>query len=272
MARNMTRKTTLINTVSQHLKYNNQGAHKQRQLRYFVLHKIIDDFYCLREVPATWYAVSTAHVIQLVAFWRKSGLKNATIMNYLVFFRAFLNTIEHSIDGIDNASLQLTKSRLIKKPSIDRDEVLAQLSSPIAAIQFGLQSHFGLTRFEAIQLVPNIHIKDDALLITREISSNSQDRSIPIQSAIQKEIIASIYRHITTSKSLKESMGEPHLKLVYHYALKQAGLSTSLQYRYLYAQARLQELNDVPKKWATNLIKEEMSITAASTLWSYYYE
>lgn len=268
----MSRKTTLINTVNQHLKYNNQGAYKQRQLRYFVLHKIIKDFYCLREIPATWYALSTAHVIQLVAFWKKSGLKNATIMNYLVCLRAFLNTIEHPIDGIDNASLQLKKLRLNKKPIIDRDTTLTRLNDPIAAIQFALQSHFGLTRFEAIQLVPNIHIKEDSLLITREISNNSKDRTIPIQSLIQKKIIASIYRHITASKSLKECLGEAHLRLVYHYALKQKGLSTSIQYRYLYAKARLQELNNFPKELATNIIKEEMSITAASTFWSYYYE
>jgi len=268
----MSRKTTLINTVNQHLKYNNQGAYKQRQLRYFVLHKIIEDFYCLRNVPASWYALDTEKVTRLVAFWKKSGLKNATIMNYLVCFRAFLKTIGHSIDGIDNASLQLTKSRLNKKPIIDRDVVLAQLNDPIAALQFALQSHFGLTRFEAIQLVPNIHIKEDSLLITREISSNSKDRAIPIQSSIQKEIIASIYKHVTLSKSLKECLGETHLKLVYHYVLKQAGLSTNIQYRYLYAKNRLQELNDFPKKLATNVIKEEMSISAASTFWSYHYE
>ncbi len=268
----MSRKTTLINTVNQHLKYNNQGAYKQRQLRYFVLHKIIEDFYRLRTIPATWYALSTAHVIQLVAFWKKSGLQNATIMNYLVCFRAFLKTIEHPINGIDNASLQLTKSRVNKKPIIDRNAVLTQLNDPIAAIQFALQSHFGLTRFEAIQLVPNIHIKEDSLLITREISSNSKDRVIPIQSAIQKEIIASIRAHITASKNLKECLGETHLKLVYHYALKQAGLSTGIQYRYLYANARLQELNEFPKKLAINMIKEEMSITAASTFWSYRHE
>lgn len=268
----MSRKTMLMNTVNQHLKYNNQGAHKQRQLRYFVLHKIIEDFYCLRTVPPTWYGVNAAHVIHLVDFWKKSGLSNATIMNYLVCLRAFLKTIEHPIDGIDNAALQLTKARLKKKPVIDRNNVLTQLNDPIAYIQFALQSHFGLTRFEAIHLIPNIHIKEDSLWVTREISSNSKDRIIPIHSQIQKEIIDAIHTHIKLSENLIACLGEAQLKLVYQYAMKKAGLPTGIQYRYLYAKARLQELCDASKKLAISIIKEEMSITAASTFWSYLYE
>ena len=41
----MTRKSKLIQTIGQYLDYDNKGTYKQRQLRRFVLNKIIEDFY-----------------------------------------------------------------------------------------------------------------------------------------------------------------------------------------------------------------------------------
>jgi len=265
----MTRKSSLTDTVNQYLNYDNQGTQKQRQLRRFVLNKIIDDFYCLRIVPPSWYGLTATHVEQLVQLWKKNGLQNATIMNYLVCFRSFLKKINHIIDGIENAHLDLVKSRNQKKPLLIRDEI--QLQDPVAQILFSLQAYFGLTFHEALYLVPEVHIDNDALWITREISSNSKDRYIPIDAAIQKELIHKL-NELTRGESIISQFGEAYSRLAYRYAIKKAGLSTNIHYRYLYAKARSSELKHLPRSIQVETIKKEMCITAASTLWSYLHE
>ena len=268
----MSRKNTLIKTMDQYFDYNNQGSYKQRQLRRFVLIKIIEDFYCLRCVPPTWYAVTANHVKQLVIHWQDNGLKSPTIMNYLICLRSFLNRLHHSITNIDNKSLGLTKVRNTSKPQVDRDKIWYELQNPIAKILFGLQSYFGLTVSEAIKITPEIHITEDELRITREISTNSKDRVVPIQSQIQNELIELIMQQLKSSKPWLKQMDESYIRLVYQYELTSIGLSSRIQYRYLYAQGRLNELAHLIPKEKVHRIKKEMSITAGSTIWSYCHE
>jgi site-specific recombinase XerD len=268
----MSRKKNLIKSINQHLDYNNQGSYKQRQLRRFVLTKIIDDFYCLHCVPPTWYAVTANHVKQLVLHWQNNGLKNPTIMNYLIYLRSFFKMLDHPIENIDNKFLGLTKSHNTSKPQVDRDKVFNELQNPIAKILFGLQSYFGLTISEAIKLIPDVHITENELWITREISTNSKDRIVPIQSKTQCELIALIVQQLRPSASLLKQADESYIRLAYQYELTTMGLSTRIQYRYLYAQGRLHELPHLIPKERVQRIKEEMSISAASTIWSYCHE
>lgn len=268
----MTRKSKLIQTIGQYLDYDNKGTFKQRQLRRFVLNKIIEDFYCLRAVPPTWYALQSSHVMQLVNLWKKNGLKNATIMNYLVCLRYFLKKIDHPIEGIENASLNLVKSRKTAKPQLNRDDILSCLNDPIARVLFALQSYFGLTLSEAMRWIPAIHVDNNELWITREISSNSKDRVTPIQSTQQQLLIVMIKDILNPDRSLLNQFGEAHVRLVYRYALKTIGLSTNIQYRFLYAKARLHELRNDPRKLQLSILKREMGINATSTVWSYCHE
>lgn len=268
----MTRKNSLMSTVSQYLDYDNQGAYPQRQRRRFVLHKIIDDFYVLHLVPASWFALKPNHIEQLVLFWQKNGLQNATIMNYLTHFRFFLKKINHKLEGISNADFHLTKSRHGLKPAIDRDEILSRLNDPIAWSLFALQSYFGLTLSEAMHLVPTIHLDGIELWITREISTNSKDRILLIKNAKQQELITVFKQLLASGKSLISQYGESHVRLAYRYSLKDIGLATQIQYRYLYAKGRLIELQELPKPLKIEAIKKEMSINALSTIWSYCHE
>ena len=100
----MSRKKRLLDTLSQYGEYDNQGSFKNRQYRRFVLNKIIDDFYEIRRAPIHWHALTTEHIQLLVKHWQINGMKDATIMNYLVGLRYFLNKINHEMVGIDNQS------------------------------------------------------------------------------------------------------------------------------------------------------------------------
>ena len=48
----------------------------------------------------------------LVQLWKRQRIKTVTIMKYMTVLRHFLKHINHSIEGIDNISLQLIREKL----------------------------------------------------------------------------------------------------------------------------------------------------------------
>ncbi len=162
----MSRKKILIETVEQYLIRDNQSTLTNRQYRYYVLLKIIDDFYLTKTVPVSWYALTTLHVHSLLQVWRNKNLKDSTMMNYLVCLRYFLKKISHEVPGIDNQSLGLSKKRNDIKPAVNSETILTAIKEPIAFLLLGLQIRFGLTLQEAMHLVPcQRQLKSDPLLV-----------------------------------------------------------------------------------------------------------
>ena len=269
----MARKQRLLDTLSQYVEYDNQSSFKNRQYRRFVLNKIIDDFYEIRRVPAHWHALTTEHIQRLVKHWRKKGMKDATIMNYLVSLRYFLNKINHEMTGIDNQSLELSKSRKPPKPTIDGEIILEKIQEPIAFLLFSLQIKFGLTLREAMHLTPNIHIDGNTLWVTRELSINHKDRVVPIVTQQQQEILAKLNKITGQNQSLAKQFGVRHTTLAYRFALSAFNLSTRISYRYLYAKARFAELCLQDNKiYSRKRVIQEMGINKTSTVWTTIHE
>ena len=92
----------------------------------------------------------------------------------MTVIRQFLKRIDHPISGIDNKNLGLSRQISYKKLITVSPSILQKISEPIPKILLELQIHFGLTNSEAMRLLPDIHIRDNSLWITREIASNSQ--------------------------------------------------------------------------------------------------
>ncbi|KTC94884.1 hypothetical protein [Legionella feeleii] len=269
----MSRKQKLTKTMVQYLKQDNQGSLNTRQVRLFAMNRIINDLFVARTAPITWYALTTEHIKKLVNYWHDKGLKAATIMNYLVCLRYFLNKINHTIEGIDNQSLRLVKLRNNKRPEIHSDTVLSAINEPIAYLLFALQAKFGLTLLESMFLVPAIHIHENELWITREISTNRKDRLIPIISEEQQTIISRLVTLTDYKKSLHQQFGEHHLRLAYKFALSTLKLPTQVNYRYLYAKSRFDNLCiNHSRQEAKKIVIKETNINKTSPLWSTIHE
>jgi site-specific recombinase XerC len=265
--KSVSRKQQLLKVVIQCLERDNQGSLETRKHRYQTMRCIIDDFYASRMVLDNWHAVTSAHIKNLLVFWKKQGLKSATIMNKLVDFRYFLHRIGHHIPNIDNQSLSLKKHRVDTKPRVQADALLKDINEPIAYSILALQVKFGLTPLEAMSFVPSIHIQDDALWITREISTNHKDRIVPIVTEEQQAIIKKL-TVMTEGKSLKQQFGEQHVRLAYKFALSTEKLPTNINYRYLYAKARFADLcNDYIRMEAKTMVMQEMCISRTSPVW-----
>lgn len=92
---------------------------------------------------------------------------------------------------IDNKSLGLSRQRSVRKAQNISPDIWTEISQPIARIIMGLQTQFGLTFSEAIQLIDGVHVKEDMLWITRDIAFNSEDRTIPVCTKNQQSLFLS---------------------------------------------------------------------------------
>jgi len=269
----MNRKEKLTENIIKVLGNDNQGSPGTRQYRIFTMIRIVHDLFAIRIVLQNWHMLGTEDVHELVKFWKKKNLKNSTMMNYLVALRYFLKRINHRIDNIENNNLHLSKPRNNIKPITDEHALLDAISEPLAWLLFAMQSRFGLTLLEAMHLKPAIHIRDNVLWITREISTNNKDRLIPVIGEEQQVIIEKLNTLISANKSLSEQFGDRHLRLAWKFALSTLRLPTNMNYRYLYAKARFAQLcKETSKKEARTIVIGETGMTNTNPLWKNLYE
>jgi hypothetical protein len=136
-----------------------------------------------------------------------------------------------------------------------------------------MQIQFGLTFSEALNLVPDIHIQEHALWITREIAFNSEDRAIPLRSESQRSIIDELIEYTKGHQCLSKVHHCDDIRALWRMALISKQLPLNKSFRYLYAQHLKKELSPILGSYQTNwLIRDEMGIKSRNTLWLYLNE
>ncbi|HAT6977301.1 TPA: integrase [Legionella pneumophila] len=268
----MMRKYSLRQTANQYLKLGNQGSYKLKKQRAYVIRKMIDDLYTIGDVPSSWKNIQSHHIHQLVTHWKNSKIRASTIMNHMTIVRHYLTSIDCLIPNIDNKSLQLSKIRKRKRKLKIQHNHWQSWDNPIPRLIMALQTEFGLTFQEAIYIKPEINIQPDSVWITRNISFNSLDRTIPIRFETQKAILDDI-KMLTDGKSIAEFNDYEDTKLAWRKALKKHALPISKAYRYLYAKQMYQYLLPILGKYETHwVIRTEMGIKSRDSLWRYLNE
>jgi hypothetical protein len=255
------RTNTLRRLANNQLSNDHRGTHRDKQHRHFVIHKVIHDLFVLNIPPAQWHGLHQSHILTLVAHWKKRGIKSTTIMKYMTVLRYFLQQINHTIESIDNASLGLSK------PIYKTNHVatIPTITHPIVSTLFQLQTEFGLTFSEAIRLTPDIHLKTDALWITRDIAFNSKDRMIPIRNQRQIQTLKSLNACISSMQNLMSAIGYHAICHLYRTEMHKFGVSSKQSYRYLYAKSLSSYLGK-------ETIMFEMGIQSPITLRNYLHE
>lgn len=266
------RKYSLRQTANRYLKMDHRGSFKDKQHRAFVIHKMIDDLFVIGQVPVSWQAVEKHHIEQLVQHWRKRCINPATIMRYMTTIRKYLVNIGSPIADIDNQSLQLVRSKTRKRQIDIQPDIWQQIGSPIPRLIMALQTQFGLSFSEAIHLLPDIHIKEESLWITREIAFNSEDRMIPIRNTVQKSIVVELCQ-LTNNQSMREINSYDNIRTAWRNELTTHHLPTNKSWRYLYARYLYQALCPLLGNYQTCwVIRDEMGIKSRNTLWLYLNE
>jgi hypothetical protein len=267
------RKAQLRIQAERYLNEDNRGSYRDKKYRHFVIHKMIDGLFFIRDLPPKWHALTSIQIQKLVSYWQKKKIKTATIMKYLTVIRKFLKTINHLLLGIDNISLGLLLKKFSKKSTKISEDFFLSLSEPIAKLLIKFQVYFGLTLSESMRLIPDIHIQEQGIWVTREIASNSQDRVIPVRSDSQNEIIQELMALIKGNQSLISAFGYDAVRHIYRTNLASNHLPSKNTYRYWYAQMIYKELSLLLTHYElTLLIMREMGLQSRVTLWGYLNE
>ncbi|MCE3045367.1 phage integrase N-terminal domain-containing protein [Legionella sp. 16cNR16C] len=267
------RKQSLRQTANRYLHTDNRGSFKDKKHCAFVIHKMIDDLFLIGDVPHSWHVLKKHHIENLIEFWKKNKVTPATIMDYMTTVRRFLKSVNCLLSDIDNKSLGLCRQRNTRKTKKILPDIWTEITQPISRIIMGLQTQFGLTFSEAIQLIPSVHIREEMLWITREISFNSEDRTIPFRNKNQTLILAELYNYTQSDKCLLQLHDYDDIRSQWRMALSAFNLPTNKTYRYLYARQLKKELLPILGNYQTDwLIRDEMGIKSRNTLWVYLDE
>ena len=246
------RKQSLRQTANRYLKTDNRGSFKDKQHRAFVIHKMIDDLFVIGHVPTSWHTLKFLHIQKLVQHWQQLKIKPVTIMRYMTAIRIFLGSLDCQVVDIDNQSLCLTRQYKRRKKTSIKLDAWQTMIEPSAQFIMGLQTQFGLTFSEAIRFIPDIHLREHSLWITRDIAFNSEDRVIPLRNDTQKRIITNLTTHTTGRKNLMQLRGYDTIRYQWRQSLSEHKLPTNNSYRYLYAQQLKNELSPVLGDYQVN--------------------
>ena len=267
------RKNQLRQEANIYLHTNRRGPYRHRLHRRFVIHKVINDLFVIKDIPPKWHALNQIQMQKLVVFWQKKHISPITIMKYMTIIRAFMHDSNHDLIGIDNQSLGLSRKRPILKKITISSDVLQKISNPIARVLLGLQIHFGLTISEAMRLLDDVNVQQHLIWVTRDIASNSTDRHIPILTTQQKQILREYKALLENKDNLIAAQGYDVVRHAYRKTLASLKLPLRQSYRYLYAQLRYEQLSSTMSTSELNLlIMREMGLKSPVTLWGYLHK
>lgn len=264
------RKNELRRFANNRLSLDNTGSHCDKRHRAFVVNKIINDLFKSGKCPPHWYALNQTHIQSLVQLWKKQRIKTVTVMKYMTVLRNFLKHINHHIAGIDNMSLNLIREKHKTNYQRINTDAIEAITSPFIKVLLQLQINFGLTFSEAYRLIPDIHIRENMLWLTRDITFNHQDRAVPIRNNEQLTILESLKSLNQPHESMLETHGHRAVLRANQRMMKLIGLSPKQTHRYLYAQHQYRELSKtLSHKEVSLTIMNEMGLKSRTTLWNY---
>lgn len=247
------------------------GSHQKRIYRKKVVFRFINALSSTSFVPASWYGLNNDHISSVVHYWRNKNINDNSIRMYLADLRYFLQAIKHDINNIDNRSLGLKRTKDSEKNPYSLD-CLQKITDKTVILLIKLQTEFGLTLSEAFRFTPDLHIREKFLLLSRDMTNNSTDRSIEICTQNQKEVIRLAENMIEMNKSPTKQYGYTLIREHYRHEIIKVGLSPKTNYRYVYAKQRLADLEKThDPKDAKSIVLSEMGVTSL-TLWRYLNE
>ena len=251
---------------------NRQGSPRERKYRRYVILKMINDLFTTGELPPHWYAINATHLQRLVKHWQKQKLNPSTMMNYMTIIRKFLTSIGNCVTSMDNQSLGITANKKIRKNVNIPLERWQKINDPLAKLLLNLQIYFGLMLREAMRLIPGVHVRDNTLWVTRDITFNSMDRVIPIRSDTQAKIIEEFNLITHNQHTLISMHGYRTLCFRWNTALKTLRIPVKKSCRYLYAQLTFKQLtSSYTTDSLTKLLMNEMGLKSRSSVWSYLH-
>ena len=247
------------------------GSHQKRQYRKKAVLRFINTLYASGNVPINWYGLNKQHVLSVISYWQNHNLTDDSIRMYIAEIRYFLQAINHTILDIDNHSLGLSRSKIVQKKPF-KEDFLLKISDQIVFLLIKLQIEFGLTLSESFRFTPDLHIRENYLLLSRDMTNSNSDRVVSIYNNSQLETVSLSQNLIDCNSNPIKQCGYSGIRERYRYEVKKAGLTPSVNYRHIFAIKRYQYLllsHEI--NIAKDIIMQEMNVNHR-TLRRYIYE
>lgn len=269
----MNRYKKLIEEIDKFAIKDRIGKLPQRKNRIKVLKNIVSILAKSKDLPENWHHINNQHIESIVNHWKKKGLSNSTIANYLSGLRIFFkkNNINYQIP----TNLELGTNRKYNKQIVKLD--LTQynnIDNPYVKCIFGFELLFGLHRIEVIRLTEDNLIDENNVWVTRNIAFNSKERLIPIITDEQHELLNNFRSLNLGRKSIIDALGDRNSMVLYKAYLSMVGLTTQCQHRRHYIKYRTNILINENKSTRDirKAIKSEFGISSNHLIKIYAYE
>ncbi len=73
------RRQSLRQFANRQIKLDRQGKYLYRKHRAYVIRKMIDDLFVIRQVPPSWQALQSEQVRKLVRYWKNKRLTQSPL-------------------------------------------------------------------------------------------------------------------------------------------------------------------------------------------------
>jgi len=235
----------LTYTLRQLCQRNRDGSHATQADRSRSLGLIARQ---LREAgfrQMTAISLKGKHVQALLDRWHDEGLSTGTLKNRLSHLRWWAEKIgKAGILPKDNAQLGVAERQYVAH--VSKAKALGQEVNRITDVHvqtsLQLQAAFGLRREESIKFQPSYADRGDYILLKGSWCKGGRERSIPIITAEQREILQAAHRLAGAGSLIPAHKTYIQQRHVYDGQCKAAGLSTMHGLRHRYAQARYETL------------------------------
>lgn len=221
-----------------------KGSHLTRLHRKKEMYRLIDLLISDHKFISTLANLDIATLKLIITTWRSNGIKESTIIKKIAIIRGFYQASPYPLIITNNMTLGLEqpKQKDLKHMKTDIKKLTTSVGNDVMRNILEFQIYFGLTKYESIRLT-DTHILDDAALnISRDIAHNNRDRSIPVISAIQKNIVAERKKLFKNKKSFLDTLTYQKIANCYEAILVFGDHNPKSPYQHLYIKTRLASL------------------------------
>ncbi|MEQ9562875.1 MAG: integrase domain-containing protein [Woeseiaceae bacterium] len=236
----------LNHQLKQLCRHNREGSFGTQAQRERQLTRVANQLHELGFRGMNDHSLKPKHVEALIEHWLKTEVATGTIKNRMSAIRWWArkvnrqNVVARSNEHYGIPNRQFVSNRTKAKSVLEAD--LAKVRDEHVRMSLALQQAFGLRREEAIKFMPGYADRGDHLLLKASWTKGGKERTVPIRTAEQRELLDRAHRLAGRGSLIPGSRSYIKQLRIYEGQTLRAGLSKLHGLRHAYAQQRYEEL------------------------------
>ncbi|MEE9326711.1 MAG: phage integrase N-terminal domain-containing protein [Cocleimonas sp.] len=242
---------------------NKDGSFSTQSNRQKILFLMANQLYEMGYRHLKANALKEKHVMGLVEKWTEDGITSGGMKNRMATLRWWAEkTNNESVVAKNNDFYGIGNRQFVtnenKAVSVNQEQ-LDKVKDGYVKASLLLQSAFGLRREEAIKIFPAIADKGDHLALKGSWTKGGKERSIPIITEYQREVLDQVKRLVGDGALIPLNKNYIQQLRIYERHTTLAGLNKLHGLRHQYAQQRYEALTGWKSPAVGGLVKKKMT-------------